>query len=253
MALLNHPLGDLEYVLYPGDTDRPYAVFLHEGLGSTAQWGRLPSEFAARTSMPTLVYSRHGYGGSGGTTTRPLDYLHREALVVLPDLLAAFGIESDPLLIGHSDGATIAAIYAARHPVCGVTLIAPHIMVEDRTLDGIRSTRKRFDDIAATLAAFHDDPADLFDAWSSVWLSPDFRDFDITGLLPSITDPVLAMQGDADAYGSLRQIELVNSTVGAPVETVVMEGVAHHPHLETPEDTLAHICRFAETVTAVRT
>lgn len=251
MPTIDHPYGDIEYQRYPGNEALPTAVFLHEGLGSIAQWGRLPALFSQLTSMPALVYSRHGYGGSGGTRERSVDYLHREALEVLPSVLDALSISLGPVLVGHSDGATIAAIYAATHAVTAAILIAPHIVVEECTLDGIRTAQERFDDnIAASLAPFHDDPAELFAHWADVWLSPQFRSFDVTPLLPSITDPVLVMQGEVDNFGSLRQVDLVQQHVSGPVRTVVLAGIAHHPHLETLEETSEHLIKFATEVTS---
>jgi pimeloyl-ACP methyl ester carboxylesterase len=245
MATLPHERGRLEYRIYPGDPDLPDAVFLHEGLGSVAQWSRLPALFNHRTGMRTLVYSRHGYGGSEGRGPSHDRYLHSEALDILPRVLSDLGISPEPLLVGHSDGASIASIYASARDVLGVVLIAPHVVFEEFTADGIRSTRENFDaSVLPSLTAFHDDPVALFTAWSGVWLSAGFRRFDLTGLLPAITAPVLVIQGCEDDYGTSRQVDLVKAHVSGPTDTVLMSGVGHHPHLESLEESSQHIYRF---------
>lgn len=250
MPSLAHPRGDLEYVLHDGDPDLPTVVFLHEGLGSAGQWGRLPSLVCRATGMAVLAYSRHGYGGSAGDGPTGADYLHREALDVLPEILAEFGIEA-PILVGHSDGASIAAIHASAHPVRAAVLIAPHVLVEDATLSGIRDTAAHFaEHVRPTLAVFHDDPDALFARWSGVWLSDDFAAFDLTGLLPDIAAPLLVVQGVDDEYGTPVHVDAVAEHASGPVRTRLLEGHGHHPHLHDPEAIAVLIADFASPPTS---
>ncbi|MET9198977.1 alpha/beta hydrolase [Gordonia sp. NPDC003585] len=237
MPVLAHHRGELEYLVYEGD--RPYlptVVLLHEGLGSAGQWGRLPALISARTGMSTLVYSRHGYGSSAGYGPTGPDYLHSEALTVLPEVLSTLGIER-PFLVGHSDGASIAAIYASEYPVAGAVLIAPHVFVEDVTLNGIRQTAESLDTkVRPSLALFHDDPDALFRKWSGVWLSDEFATFDITEQCRRIGAPLLLVQGENDQYGSVAQLDRIVGAAGGDVTRRVLPGHGHHPHLQNADE-----------------
>ncbi|MFT4043884.1 MAG: alpha/beta hydrolase [Gordonia sp. (in: high G+C Gram-positive bacteria)] len=245
MPILTHPLGDLEYLRYSGSRDLPVAVFLHEGLGSAGQWGRLPSMFHERTGASTLVYSRHGYGGSAGHGPSGPDYLRHEATRVLVDVLAAFDIRR-PLLVGHSDGATIAALYAAHHPVAGAALIAPHIFVEPATLAGIRATENSFaDKVRGSLALFHDDPDEVFRRWSRVWLSPQFADFDITVDIGRISAPLLVLQGEHDQYATTAQLDRIERVAAVAADIRLLPDRGHHPHLEQPDEICEALVGFA--------
>ncbi|MCF8609764.1 alpha/beta hydrolase [Gordonia sp. HY285] len=245
MPTLPHPLGDLEYVLLDGDPDLPTLVFLHEGLGSAGQWGRLPSLVSDATGMRALVYSRHGYGGSAGDGPQGADYLHREGTDVLPEVLDALGIDT-PFLVGHSDGASIAVVTAGTHQVRAAVLIAPHLVVEDTTLTGIRDTAARFDEqVRPSLAMFHDDPDGLFARWSGVWLSEEFASFDLTDLLPRIDVPLLVAQGVDDEYGTSIHLDAVAEHASGPVQTRLLAGHGHHPHLKDPEAIARLIADFA--------
>ncbi|GAC70666.1 alpha/beta fold hydrolase [Gordonia soli] len=235
MPLLDHPVGDLEYVIHEGDPGRPTAVFLHEGLGSTGQWGRLPALFARQTGLRVLVYSRHGYGGSVGHGPDGPRYLHTQALEILPRVLTDLSIDA-PYLVGHSDGASIAAIYASEHPVLGATLIAPHIVVEEATLAGIRSTAASFGDtVRPSLAMFHDDPDRLFERWSTVWLSDEFADFDITDAVARIHAPLQVIQGADDNYATDLQLDRISERAPDGAATHLLAGHGHHPHLTDPD------------------
>lgn len=215
----------------------PTLVFLHEALGSIGQWKGLPEDLAAAAGLPALAYERQGHGRSTPLTLpRSKNYLRREAEVVLPAVLAAAGIER-PVLVGHSDGATIALMYAAAFPakVTGCLVLAPHVMVEEETLAGIRAAEAdpRAPEIRRRLARYHGDQAeDLWRAWTETWLAPGFDGCELRAALPRITCPVLAIQGADDAYGSARQVELIAETAAGPVETLILPACGHQPHLE---------------------
>ncbi|MGV9827673.1 alpha/beta fold hydrolase [Gordonia sp. NPDC003429] len=244
MPTLAHTRGSLEYIRYDGHPDRPAVVFLHEGLGSAGQWGRLPALLHQRSQLTTIAYSRHGYGGSSGDGPGNARYLHDEATSVLPDVLASLGV-TRPILVGHSDGATIAALYAARFDAAAAVLIAPHVIVEDATLAGIRRTAGTFaDKVRPSLAMFHDDPDEVFARWSGVWLSDEFADFDVTADIARIRTPLLVLQGDGDAYASPAQLERIERAATAPVETRLLAGRGHHPHLENPDEICTAILDF---------
>ena len=197
--------GAIEYEVI-GDPSAPEPlVFLHEGLGSVELWRGFPAAVAAATGRWALVYSRHGYGRSSVVTTaRRPDYMHREADVVLPALLALLDIER-PVLVGHSDGASIALLHAgAGHPVAGLVLLAPHVFVEDRSVAGIAAARDayRTTGLAEAMRKYHTDGDATFRGWNDIWLSPEFRDWNIEDRLPGIDCPVLVVAGEDDEYGT---------------------------------------------------
>jgi pimeloyl-ACP methyl ester carboxylesterase len=243
----------LEYVmLHPQNTapgGGPTLVFLHEGLGSVALWKNFPAEVVAATGCPALVYSRYGYGKSDRlTTSRNVDYMHREALDVLPEVLDHFGIAS-PVLIGHSDGASIALIQAGtgKRPVRGVVAMAPHVFVEDVTVKSIAEAKHTFatTDLPRKLGRYHDDAVSAFAGWNDIWLHPDFRRWNIESYLAAIRVPVLLIQGEDDQYGTVEQVEAIARQVSGPVMTVMLPGCAHSPHLSPQKDAAtAAIARF---------
>ena len=246
-------LGDqrLEYATWaprPGG-DTPAIVLLHEGLGSLSLWKDFPARLAAATGEVVFAYSRAGYGQSSPVPLpRPLDYMQREAVEVLPRLLDAIGFERGELL-GHSDGASIAACYAGSlpaHRLLALVLFAPHFFVEEMTVAEIERTRHRWQttDLRQRLARHHADVDNAFLGWNGAWLGPGFRRWDITDCLAYIRAPVLAVQGAADPYGTLRQVEAVERECMSPVEVVVLPGVGHSPHLEAPGATLAATVAF---------
>ncbi len=225
-----------------GDAGKgPTLVFLHEALGSIGQWKGFPEDLTAASGLPGLVYERQGHGRSSPLTLpRADDYLRHEAEVVLPAVLAAAGIEQ-PVLFGHSDGATIALMYAAAFPeqtaACPVACIvlAPHVMVEEATLAGIRAAEAdpRAPEIRRRLARYHGDGTEeLWRAWTETWLRPGFDACEMRADLPRITCPVLAIQGEDDDYGSDEQINLIAAAAGGPVETLFLPLCGHQPHLE---------------------
>ena len=187
-----------------------------------------------------MVYSRHGHGSSAVVDEpRRIDYMHHEADAVLPELLDRLGIVR-PVLIGHSDGASIALLYAgAGHSVAGLVLLAPHVFVEDRSIAGIEAARDAYrrGDLAQRMARYHRNADTTFRGWNDVWLSPDFRSWNITERLPTIDCPVLLIQGADDQYGSVAQLDAIDRGVRGPCRRVVVPGVGHSPHLEAPDVT----------------
>ena len=223
----------------------PALVFLHEGLGSVALWRDFPERLAAETGRRALIYSRAGHGQSDvpDVPRRP-DFMHDEALKVLPPLLAEHGI-ADPILVGHSDGGSIALIHAAQHPVTGLVLLAPHVFVEDLSVASIADARETFEttDLGERMGRYHRDAEATFRLWNDIWLAPEFRDWNIEDVLGGVTAPTLLIQGEHDQYGTLAQIDAIERGVGGPVERAVLDS-RHAPHLEAPEATLAAAVRF---------
>lgn len=231
----------------------PVLVFLHEGLGSVAMWKDFPDLVVEATGCCALVYSRYGYGKSDRLTQpRAVDYMHREALEALPQVLDALSIR-DPVLIGHSDGASVSIIYAGSglQRVRGLVLMAPHVFVEDITVAAIAQAKTAFETraLAAKLSRYHEDAAGAFRGWSDIWLHPDFRSWNIEACLPRITVPALLIQGEDDQYGTMAQIEALERQLGGPVETAVLARCAHSPHVDQTEGTLAAIAEFIESAT----
>jgi pimeloyl-ACP methyl ester carboxylesterase len=249
-------IGDasLEYrMIGPRPDLAPTIVMLHEGLGSVTTWGDFPQKVAEKTGVGVFVYSRAGYGKSSGIMLpRPLDYMQREATDVLPKLLDAIGFRRG-ILLGHSDGATIAAYYAGSvqdHRVRGVILMAPHFFMEQGNIDAIRQTIVAYEttDLRAKLARHHADVDAAFKGWSGAWLDPGFLKFDTTDALAYIRVPVLVVQGAADPYGTLAQVKVVEDECYCPVETLVLEGTGHAPHREKAAETLGRIAEFADQI-----
>jgi len=246
--------NDLEYrMIGPSPEQAPTLVLLHEGLGSAAQWGDFPDKLQEATGAGVFVYSRAGYGASSPTKLpRPLDYMHREALDVLPKLLDKIGLRRG-LLLGHSDGASIAAIYAGSHQdhrVQGLALIAPHFIVEDIGLASIAQIRDAYatTNLKEKLARWHKDVDNAFHGWNDAWLDPDFRNWDISEYLAYIRVPVAILQGADDQYGTMRQVEIAQEECYCPVDVTVIPGAGHSPHREAPRPTLDAISEFANAV-----
>jgi pimeloyl-ACP methyl ester carboxylesterase len=239
--------GSIEVEELDGDRDRPPLLFLHEGLGSVGLWRQFPRDLTHATGRRGVVYSRYGYGHSDpwiGETS--VEYMHNEALVVLPELLGVLEIAS-PVLIGHSDGASIALIFAgAGGDSSGLVLLAPHVFVEDRSIAGVESARDAFltTDLAERMAKHHDAADDTFWRWNDIWLAPEFRSWNIEDSLARVTAPVLLLQGSDDPYGTLRQLDAIETGVPGPVERLVLEGCGHAPHLDRPTETLQAVTHF---------
>jgi pimeloyl-ACP methyl ester carboxylesterase len=226
----------------------PALVFLHEGLGSVALWKNFPELVAEATGCCALIYSRYGYGKSDRLTQpRAVDYMHREALEALPEVLDALSIR-DPVLIGHSDGASISLIHAGAHrqQVRGLVLMAPHVFVEHVTIAAIAQAKTAFEttDLTAKLGRYHEDAVGAFRGWNDIWLHPDFRAWNIEACLPRITAPALLIQGEDDQYGTMAQIEALERQLGGPVETAVFASCAHSPHVDQTQGTLEAIAEF---------
>jgi pimeloyl-ACP methyl ester carboxylesterase len=268
----------------PGPDEAATLVLLHEGLGSVALWRDVPQRLAAATGCGVFAYSRFGYGDSDGVTLpRAMTYMQDEALLVLPEVLRAAGIRR-AVLVGHSDGGSIAAVYAgsglpfavvpetgqgfgvcggprvnphsrARSPgddghgdvgLLGLVTIAAHFVVEDLNIASIRGIKGTYEagGLRQRLARYHRDVDVAFRGWNDAWLDPRFRDFDITGFLPHIQVPVLALQGAVDPYGSDAQLHILEANVRVPITIRVIPDARHSPHLEAPDATLAAITDF---------
>jgi pimeloyl-ACP methyl ester carboxylesterase len=237
----------LEVQTLAGAADRPTLLLLHEGLGSISTWREFPSQLAAATRCPVVVYSRYGYGNSD-VLAAPfgVDYMHREALEALPELLGKLGIAA-PILVGHSDGASIALIYAgARNALRGLVALAPHVFVEDLSVKSIAEAKVAFEatDLPEKLGRHHADVRKTFYGWNDIWLHPDFRRWNIESFLPPIACPVLAIQGYDDEYGTMAQLDAIAVQVGGPCEVVGLADCGHRVHRDQPEKAVAAIARF---------
>lgn len=239
----------IEVERIPGThADAPSLILLHEGLGSVAMWRDFPAQLAAATGCPTVVYSRYGYGRSEPLAApHGTDYMHREALDMLPALRAALGL-SDVILVGHSDGASIALIHAGagRWPVRAVVAEAPHVFCEDVSVASIEAARRAYEqgDLRARLARYHQDVDSAFRGWNDAWLLPAFRAWNIEDYLPGITSPLLAIQGEDDIYGTLAQLDTIERRVSGPFERLVLPQCGHSPHREQEQATLAAMAAF---------
>ncbi|HRF10884.1 MAG: Proline iminopeptidase [Candidatus Accumulibacter phosphatis] len=244
----------LEYEIIPAQRcDRPTLVLLHEGLGSMTQWRDFPAALARASACRTLVWSRLGHGHSAALgAPRTAAYLHEEALQRLPSLLAALAIER-PLLVGHSDGGSIALLYAAAWPqrLSGVVLMAPHEFVEEKALAGIRAAGDFYasSEWPQKLGRYHRDPDAVFRSWHDTWLAPEFRTWDIRACLSAITCPLLAIQGEDDEYATMRQIECI-AEAAADVELLKLAGCRHSPHRDQPQSVIDAIVRFIDRIAA---
>ena len=250
-GFLNIGEAQLEYrMIGPAPAEAPTLVMLHEGLGSSELWGDFPEKLAAATGAGVFAYSRAGYGASSpATLPRKPDYMHIEAFEVLPKILDVIGFRRG-LLVGHSDGASIAAIYAGGvqdHRVRGLTLLAPHFVVEDISVQSIAEIKTAYETtgLRAKLGRWHKDVDNAFYGWNEAWLDPKFRDWDISEYLAYIRVPVLIVQGADDQYGTIRQIEIAKEECYCPVDVTIVAGAGHSPHREAAEITLKTITDFA--------
>jgi pimeloyl-ACP methyl ester carboxylesterase len=241
----------LEYrMIGPHPHVAPTLVMLHEGLGCVGLWGDFPDQLQAATGAGVFVYSRAGYGRSSPVKLpRPLTFMHEEAREVLPKVLDAIGFRRG-LLVGHSDGASIAAIYAGSvqdHRVRGLTLIAPHFFTEDMGIAEIARAKEAYatTDLRQKLARWHGDVDNAFRGWNDAWLDPQFRSWEITDELAHIRVPILIVQGEGDQYGTARQIAVAQEECYCPVDVALFKGARHAPHRETPEAALDAVAGFA--------
>jgi pimeloyl-ACP methyl ester carboxylesterase len=248
-AFVNVRGRSLEYRRIAAAVDSPTLVFLHEGLGSINQWRDFPARIVAGTGLSAIVYARYGHGQSD-VLQQPhgVDFMHRDALESLPEFLRQLGIER-PILIGHSDGASIALIYAgAGHPLQGLVAMAPHVFVEDISIQGIVAAKRAFEttDLPQKLARHHRDPVKTFYGWNDVWLAPEFRSWNIEGFLPAIKCPLLVIQGYGDEYGSMAQVDAIARQVSGPVEMLKLEHCGHSPQQDQPEIVARAIVEFVK-------
>ncbi|MDP9346593.1 MAG: alpha/beta hydrolase [Actinomycetota bacterium] len=230
----------VETVELRGETNKRPLVLLHEGLGSVGLWRDFPHALHAATGRRVIAFSRFGHGRSEPPPhPRTPAFFHEEALEVLPEVLEQLGAEN-PLLIGQSDGGSIALIHAGRHPVAGIALLAPHVIVEDITVAAIREARREFDDgaLRERMARHHDNPDAAFNGWCDVWLDPEFRDWSLESDAEQVSCPVLLVQGEDDPYGTLDQLDRIEARVRGPVVRLVVAG-GHSPHLEARDEVLA--------------
>jgi pimeloyl-ACP methyl ester carboxylesterase len=250
-GFLDLPPLRIEYRMTgPRPSEAPTLILLHEGLGSAAMWGDFPEKLAAATGCGVFAYSRVGYGNSSpAKLPRQLDFMHVEAREVLPRVLDAIGF-SQGLLVGHSDGASVAAIYGGSvqdHRVRGLVLMAPHFVVEDVTMKSIAAIRSAYDtsDVRQRFQRWHADADATVRGWSDVWLTNDCSTWDLTSDLAHIRVPVLIVQGEDDNYGTVRQIEIAQEECYCPVDALLMPGIGHVPHREATERTLGAIADFS--------
>jgi pimeloyl-ACP methyl ester carboxylesterase len=236
-----------------GAPDRPTLVLLHEGLGSVAMWHDFPGRLAHAIGCNALVYSRWGYGESDPLTApREVRYMHDEALVALPELLDTLGIER-PVLVGHSDGGSIALIHAGAgaRPVAAVVTLAAHVLVEDISVASIAAAKAAWEttDLRAKLARYHADVDSAFLGWNRIWLRPDFRAWNIEAYLPGIACPVLAIQGEDDEYGTMEQVRRIGAQV-TDADLLALADCRHSPHRDQPDAVIEAITRFVDRVCA---
>jgi pimeloyl-ACP methyl ester carboxylesterase len=239
----------VEYEPHPGPLGAPLLVFLHEGLGSRSMWRDFPSRLCRAAACRGLVYSRPGYGRSSGPTERRRDpdYLHRQALEVLPRLLDALRIAEPVWLFGHSDGGTIALLFAAHqaHRVAGVVAVAPHLFVENVTVRGIEAARVSYEKpgLRERLARHHDDADAVFRAWTGIWLSSAFRGWSIEREIGAIACPLLAVQGVDDEYATMEQMRGIERAV-PHARTLELSGCGHSPQRDRPAELIEETARF---------
>jgi pimeloyl-ACP methyl ester carboxylesterase len=235
----------LELLRIAPERPAPTIVFLHEGLGSVAGWRDFPRSLCDQLDAPGLVYSRRGYGRSTQLgAPRATDYLHREAWDVLPALLSALGIER-PFIVGHSDGGSIALLYAARFDPIAIAIMAPHVFVEDVTIEGIRTARAAWNEgkLRGPLARVHDDPDGAFFGWNDGWLAPEFRAWNIEAELPKIRCPVLAIQGYDDQYATMEQLDRIARGT-RECRLLKLESCGHSPQRDQPNAVIDAISKL---------
>ena len=243
----HEPRGD-----FPRACQRASLVLLHEGLGCIAMWKQFPQALADATGSRVFAYSRQGYGASSPIAgARPIDFMQDEAQRVLPAVLDAVGIES-PILIGHSDGASIALLAAALVPnIRAITVMAPHLFVEKISIDSIEKAHEFYEMKASgmreKLANYHSDVDGAFYGWANIWLKPEFGDWSITDQVKKIKCPVLAIQGEQDQYGSMAQLDSLKSLVPQS-ELTKLNDCRHSPQFDQPEAVISAIARFVSTI-----
>ena len=247
---------DIEYAWIEAGPEQTVVVFLHEGLGSLSMWKDFPAKLCRALGMRGLVYSRAGYGKSTPRASGerwPVDFMHRQATQALPALLAALDVPARPWLFGHSDGASIALLFASAFPdaPAGVIALAPHLFVEDLSVRSIEATRAAYlsTDLRARLGRYHDDPDSAFFGWNDIWLDPAFRAWNIEREMQRIRCRVLAIQGEDDEYGTMAQVERLARLV-PQARLVKLAQCGHSPHRDQPERVVEAVVSFVDTVTS---
>ena len=247
MAFLTIAEQQIEFERIPGAVNVAPLVLLHEGLGSVAMWRDFPKALAAASSRTVVLYSRLGYGKSdpldGPRTQR---FMHDEAWETLPALCESLKLKN-PVLLGHSDGGSIALLYAARYPVSGLVLLAPHVKVEPISLQGIEEARQAYvsTDLRAKLSAYHDDVDGAFRGWNDIWLHPDFATWNIEAEVAEIAAPILAIQGESDNYGTLEQIESIKRhATESHVKLLKLPNCGHVPQRDQRDIVLSATVSF---------
>lgn len=231
----------------------PVLILLHEGLGSVAMWRKIPELIHLKTKLNVLVYSRFGYGQSSTIKLpRPTNYMSIEAEEYLPEIIKILSIKNY-FLIGHSDGGTIASIGSNSKNIeqlLGTILIAPHFFVEQESIEAIEdiSYQYKYKNLKSKLERFHNDVDNAFWGWSNVWLSPDFKNWNILKYLPQIKTPILALQGTNDPYGTINQINILEQKVRGPFDKVVIKDCGHNPFIEYKDKTIEHINAFIKKI-----
>jgi pimeloyl-ACP methyl ester carboxylesterase len=258
LKLLNVLGKEIEVVRLVSAHPRPGApamVFLHEGLGSVSMWRDFPQRVADASGCEAIVFSRHGYGKSTPIAEpRSVRYMHDEALVTLPALLDALGVEA-PFLFGHSDGGSIALIHAggAHRPLAGIIVMASHVLVEEVSVTSIEQAKLAYrdTDLKSRLGRYHADVDSAFWGWNDIWLHPEFRNWNIEEYLPTIACPVMAIQGEDDEYGTMDQIDRIAR--GAPdVDMVKLADCRHSPHKDQPEAVIDAVAGFVTRILDAR-
>ena len=235
----------LELLDLPGDERRAPLVLLHEGLGSIGLWRGLPGRLAAATGRRVIAFSRFGHGRSEPPAVpRTEAFFHQEALEVLPAVLSTLHADR-PLLVGHSDGGSIALIAGGALPVTGIVVLAAHVFVEELTVTEIARVRVAFveADLRERMSHHHDNPDAAFWGWCDVWLDPEFRAWSLDAEVARITAPTLVIQGSEDPYGTLAQVDRIVAAIGPSAQRLVLPG-GHSPHLERPDEVVAAITQF---------
>lgn len=229
------------------EDQQPTLIFLHEGLGSIGMWKDFPDALVAATGCPALIYDRPGHGGSGAeTNVRDTRFFEKEAYDILPALLTRCGI-ANPILIGHSDGGTIALLHAGHNPVLGVVTEAAHVFVEEESLAGVAAAEQAWKDplFRTRLARYHGEGTEaMFRAWADMWAADWFRHWNIEAALPAIACPVLVIQGEDDEYGTEAQVAAITRGVSGPVEGMMVPNCGHAPHIQARDTVLARMAEF---------
>lgn len=239
-----------KHIILSPESDKPTLVFLHEGLGCLEMWKDFPEQLCQASGLNGFVYERIGFGQSAPLELipRPVDYLEREGGIILPAVLEQAGIEN-PLLVGHSDGGSIALIFAATHPdkTVGVITEAAHVFLEDIGIKGIEETGElyRTTDLKEKLQKYHfDNTEKAFMGWYQTWLSPEFNHWNIEQMLPNITCPLLVIQGIDDEYGTQQQVQSIVENSSGPATPLMIPNCAHIPHFQSQDSVMKAMCDF---------